>query len=159
MADDDQTDEQQSEAGDKPTEQPPQDWQKEAEKWKALARKHEGTAKSNADAAKRLADIEEASKSEQQKATDAANAAADRADKAERELLRIRVATEKGLTLAQSRRLVGATEEELRTDADALLDDLKPSSAPATRKPQERLRGGSEPDEPVEEMDSIRSAR
>lgn len=48
------------------------DWQAEADKWKALARKHEGSAKANADAAKRLAEIEEANKSEVEKAVEAA---------------------------------------------------------------------------------------
>lgn len=48
------------------------DWQAEAEKWKALARKHEGSAKANADAAKRLAEIEEANKTDLEKAVDAA---------------------------------------------------------------------------------------
>lgn len=59
------------------------DWQAEAEKWKQLARKHESTAKGNADAVKRLAEIEEASKSEQEKAVTAAKAEADKAARAE----------------------------------------------------------------------------
>lgn len=46
------------------------DPQAEVEKWKALARKHEGVAKTNADAAKRLAEIEDAQKSEAEKAAD-----------------------------------------------------------------------------------------
>lgn len=44
----------------------------EVEKWKALARKHEAEAKSGKDAAKRLSEIEEANKTETEKAIAAA---------------------------------------------------------------------------------------
>jgi hypothetical protein len=40
----------------------------ELAKWKAMARKHEATAKANSDAAKKLADLEEAQKSDTEKA-------------------------------------------------------------------------------------------
>ena len=131
------------------------DWEKEAEKWKALARKHEGSAKSNATAATRLAEIEAASKSEQEKAADTARTATERADKAERELLRLRVASEKGLTASQAKRLQGDTEDDLRADADELVAEFKPSAtgSTTTRKPSEDLRGGGDPDAPAVELD------
>lgn len=112
----------------------------------------------NASLRRRLKELEDRDKTDLQRATESAQAAASRADKAEHELLRVRVAADKGLTLAQARRLVGDNEADLRADADALLDDLKPSGGAATRKPQEDLRGGSEPDEPVVELDPIKLA-
>jgi hypothetical protein len=44
------------------------------------------------------------------------------------EVLRLRVALDKGLTLKQANRLAGKTEKELSEDADEYLKDLKPSS-------------------------------
>jgi hypothetical protein len=153
MADDDQTDEQQPE-DETSTEQQPHDWQKEAEKWREHSRKQEKLAKSNADAAKRLAQLEDASKSEQQRAADAQKAAEQRAAKAEAELLRVRIAAEHDLSPADARRLIGDTEDELRADAAAYADERKPSKATgATRRPTEQLRGGAEPDEQPEELD------
>jgi len=43
--------------------------------------------------------------------------------------IRLRVALDKGLTLAQSKRLVGTTEEELAADADTLLTELGQTSS------------------------------
>lgn len=43
---------------------------------------------------------------------------------AESNLVRLEVATEKGLTPKQAKRLQGATKEELEADADELLEDL-----------------------------------
>jgi hypothetical protein len=43
------------------------------------------------------------------------------------EVLRLRVALDKGLTLKQANRLAGKTEDELSADADEYLKDLKPS--------------------------------
>lgn len=61
------------------------DYAAEAAKWKALARRHEDAAKANAAAAKRLTEIEEAAKSDLQKATE-------RAEAAEREAATLRTA-------------------------------------------------------------------
>jgi hypothetical protein len=68
------------------------------------------------------------------------------------------VASEKGLTVAQARRLQGDTKEELLSDADDLLesfgtkDDVKPSSS----RPKERLRSGAASDEePGPDMGSV----
>jgi len=114
------------------------DWQAEAEKWKANSRKNEDNAKANAAAAKKLAEIEEANKTEIEKAQA-------RADAAERDLattridaLRNSVALDKKLTPSQAKRLVGATREELEADADELLADLKNTqpSAVATSEGQ-----------------------
>jgi hypothetical protein len=46
------------------------------------------------------------------------------ATKAEQNLLRVEVATEKGLTVKQAKRLQGETEEELKADADEILEEF-----------------------------------
>ena len=83
-----------------------------------------------------------------------------RADKAERDLLRMNTGLAKGLTAAQSRRLVGNTKAELEADADAMIDEIGGTAPPppATRRPRENLRGGSEPDTEPDELDPSKLA-
>ncbi len=118
-------------------------------------------SKSNAEAAKyrtqvreleplaqKAKDADEASKTEVQHAADAKTAAEQRAEKAESELLRINVGLTKGLTAAQTKRLVGSTQEELETDADAFLTEVgdtprRTSSLP--RRPGEAPPAGTAP--------------
>lgn len=103
--------------------------------------------------AARLKEYEDA-KSEAEKTTERLTTAEKRAEKAEGELLRLTVGLEKGLTPAQARRLVGATKDELEADADDLLATFGgDKKAPPQRKPNERLRGGSDPDDPPGETD------
>ncbi len=108
----------------------------EIEKWKGLSRQHEGRAKSNAEAAVKLAEIEESQKSEVDKANDKITKADARADLAETELIRLRVAVRHGMTEDQAARLVGTTEAEL--DADAV--EFKKLLAPE----EEEEEGGEE---------------
>jgi hypothetical protein len=137
---------------------------KELEKWKSLARKHEETAKKNSEAAKRLKEIEDANKSELEKATSAKTEAEQKAAAKERELLVLRVAMRKGLNEEQADRLKGSTEEELEEDADKLLklfrrsddddddeDDDKETSL--SRRPRESFRTGIKPKKEPEETD------
>lgn len=137
----------------------------ELAKWKALARKHERTAKENADAAKRLKELEDANKSEIERAQEAARAAEQRAVEAEQRALRLEVAAEKGLTPAQAKRLQGTTREEFEADADELVATFRPREdaqddadrgSGLRRTPQERLRNGSgpvaEPEKDVKEI-------
>lgn len=49
-------------------------------------------------------------------------------------ILRTEIATERGLTLAQARRLIGTTREELEADADAFKSEL-PSAPPQSPYP------------------------
>lgn len=134
----------------------------EVAKWKALARKHEGRMKAlgittpeEADelrkAAKRLKEIEDANKSELDKARDGQTAAERRATEAETKLLRMEVAIEKGLSPVQAKRLVGATREELEADADDLLESFKAEGGEGRTKPASGLRSravpGSEPED------------
>jgi hypothetical protein len=148
------------------------DWKAEAEKWQALARKNERQAKANAEAAAKLKDLEplakkakeleDAGKSDLERLTSEAQGHLARADKAEGELMRLKVAVRKGLTETQAKRLVGSTEDELEEDADDLLASFKPAE-PAKqeetveeaeperdpnprRRPQERLRSGAVPE-------------
>lgn len=159
----DQKDEQKDDTSTTKTDDTP-DFKAEAEKWKALARKHESQSKANADAAKRLAEMEEADKSESQKAADRAAAAEKKAEEAEARALRLEVASEKGLTAAQAKRLVGATKEELESDADDLIDSFKTEDdtssegdkSKSTRIPKERLRSGAVSDEePEDDIDDV----
>ncbi|WP_435109399.1 hypothetical protein [Nocardiopsis synnemataformans] len=109
------------------------------------------------DKATRLDELENANKSEQQKAQEAAAALEKRATAAEQRALRLEVAAAKGLTTAQAKRLVGSTQEELEADADELLETFGTAPTPADsipRRPNERLRpGGSGTPAPPEETD------
>lgn len=108
--------------------------------------------------AKKAKELEDAGKSEAERLTERATSAESRAEKAEQALLRFEVAIDKGLTPKQAERLRGATKEELEEDADDLLasfasKDTKPSTSRVPGRPKEKLRGGGDPDEPVEETD------
>lgn len=108
------------------------DWKTEAEKWMALSRKNEEAAKNNSAAAQKLAELENANKSEIEKATARAEAAEKERDAIRVDALRNAVALSKGLTPTQAKRLVGTTQEELEADADELLADLKSLTPPVT---------------------------
>ena len=96
--------------------------------------------------AKRAQELDEAQKTETQRATEALTAAEQRAVAAEAKLMRAEVATEKGLTAAQAKRLVGGTREELLADADDYLASLpQATTPPANRTPVAALRPGALP--------------
>lgn len=105
-------------------ETPPRDLAAEVEKWKHLSRQNEAKAKENAEAAKKLADLEEAGKTEMERAQARVAAAEKEAAESTARLLRLEVAFEKGLTAAQAKRLQGATREELEADADEIVRDF-----------------------------------
>jgi len=54
----------------------------------------------------------------------------ERAEKAEKALLKNRIAHENGLPLELSARLIGDTEDELKADAESLASFMKPQTAP-----------------------------
>lgn len=121
---------------------------------RARARDFERRLKELEPLAAKAKELEDANKSEAEKTTERLTAAEKRAEKAEGELLRLSVGLEKGLTPAQAKRLVGSTKEELEADADDLLTTFSgDKKAPSTRKPNERLRGGSDPEDPPGETD------
>lgn len=98
--------------------------------WKAEARKHEQRAKENAAKAKQFDELLESQKTEAQKLADRAAAAEKERDEARLEAVKFEVAQSKGLTAGQTKRLVGATREELEADAEQLLADLKQANRP-----------------------------
>ena len=79
--------------------------------FKAESRKWEARAKENAGAAARLAEIEDAAKSDAQKAADREAAATKRADEAEARVIRRDVALEHGLSKDDAALLDGLTDE------------------------------------------------
>lgn len=80
-------------------------------------------------------EIEQASRSDIEKASERAAAAERERDDARGRLDRLEVALEKGLTPSQAKRLVGSTREELEADADELLKDLGDSQKPRSPRP------------------------
>lgn len=83
---------------------------------------------------------------------ESAEEAGKRAEDLTQENLRLSVALDLGLPLTLAKRLNGSTKEELLADADELLKLVEKKSPPTTR-PQERLRGGSDPTVEPEETD------
>ncbi len=77
----------------------------------------------------RLKEFEDRDKTESTRAIERAEAAEKAAAAAESRALRLEVASEKGLTPAQAKRLVGETREELEADATELLETFKPAEA------------------------------
>lgn len=92
----------------------------EVSKWKSLARKHEATAKQNTAAARRLQEIEDANKTELQKAQDAANAAEERARKAEENHNRVIAAATHDLPVELIDVLGSGTEDEIMARAESI---------------------------------------
>lgn len=93
--------------------------------------------------AQRLDELEEASKTEQQKANDRAAAAEKAATEATTKLLRYEVAAAKGVPAKLAGRLQGSTREEMEADADDLLATLGTAGAGG----QQRRTAGNARDE------------
>ncbi|MFD9205977.1 hypothetical protein ACFVZM_06815 [Streptomyces sioyaensis] len=112
--------------------------------WKHHARKHEQRANAAPDAAeletlrsaaaelaeRKKAELTDAERIQAEKtaADDARTVAERERDEARAELLRVRVAADKGLTVEQAARLRGSTKEELEADADELKKLFTPSA-------------------------------
>lgn len=105
--------------------------------WKTMSRTWEKRAKENADAATRLAEIENASKTEAQKAAEALEAAKNDAASATAQLLRYEVAADKGVPPQLVRFLTGNTREEIEDAAQALLDAIPGAPGSPPRAPAE----------------------
>lgn len=95
------------------------DWKAEARKWESRAKQNLADAKANEGAAQRLAEIEEAQKTEAQKAQERLDAAEKRAAELELRAARAEVAATKGVP---ANLLSGSTREELEASADALIE-------------------------------------
>jgi len=122
--------------------------------WKQKAREQEKRAKENATAAQRLAELEAANLSELEKAQKTANDALARLAEFEQTTLRQKVAISKGLPAELVDRLRGATEDELSTDADALLALVAAPKKQGNHVPRE---GTSSPSVNNDERDVARS--
>jgi hypothetical protein len=107
----------------------------------------------------RLKEIEDAKKSDSEKLADRLTETEQRALKAEQELMRLQVASAKGLTAAQAKRLVGDTIEELEADADEILAAFAPPDTDSTpapkRRPTELVPGAVPGAEPEPDYDAI----
>lgn len=90
------------------------------------------TQKERADElAAKVKQFEDANKSEQDKLTERATTAEQRAEAAEAKLLRYEVAAEKGLPAHLNKFLTGSTKKELEDAADELLKAVKANGKPA----------------------------
>lgn len=89
--------------------------------WKAKAREQEKRAKENADAARRLTEIEDAQKSEAQKAADRVKALETEVEQARRDALRFKVASKYAIGEEDADLfLTGSDEETLTKQAERL---------------------------------------
>ena len=88
--------------------------------WKSQSRKWESLAKANKAAADKLAQLEDANKTEVQRATDRAEQLAKELDGERRFRMQHEAATKAGLPSELAARLQGSTPEELAADAAAL---------------------------------------
>lgn len=111
--------------------------------------------------AAKLDELEAASRTDVEKAAQRAADAEQKAADAEARALRFEVASTKGLSAAQAKRLTGSTREELEADADELLDTFKPAEEPKPTPgsaPKEQLRPGAAPAEAEPTKEDIRKA-
>lgn len=92
-----------------------------------------------AETQQRLQQLEDANKSELQRAVERAEAAEGRAVEAELRGLRVEVAGSKGLPTGMATRLKGSTKEELEADAEELAALLKPAGG--SRRDPDQGRG------------------
>lgn len=108
--------------------------------------------------ATRLDELEASGQSEVEKLTAKVAEAERNAQEANQRAMRAEVASAKGLTAAQAKRLVGGSLEELEADADELLESFKPqegdtNGTPLEGKPSENLRSGGDPTQTPEITD------
>ena len=112
------------------------------------AAKYRTEAKANAEAAQRLAQIEEAQKSEAEKAADRMRQLEAEVEAAKRESLRFRVASEFGIPNDKAELLLtGSDEETMRKQAEALRADTDQRKKNGNVVPKE----GTTPREPQED--------
>lgn len=110
--------------------------------------------------ASKAKELEDSQKSEQQRMAERVAELERSSTDATSEAMRLRVALAQApegakpeQILRASKRLVGSTEEELAADAADYFADFSGGKSSTSRKPNERLRGGSDPDEKPEETD------
>lgn len=105
------------------------------ETWKKNARKWEKLAKADADAAARWREFEESQKPIQERLAEELATMKAEAAAAKAEVLRLQIASTKGITGDAAKLLRGSTQEELEAEADVILSLIATSSAPKTPLP------------------------
>jgi hypothetical protein len=122
--------------------------------WKEMARKNEARAKENADKAKQFDTLQDAQKSELQKANERAERAERAAAEAQTERLRISAGAKYLLPPELLPFLTGKTEDEIEAQAKSLVDVMNTSrngnenrtpQRQSGQRPIESLRPGSAP--------------
>lgn len=93
--------------------------------------------------AEKFDEVEQANKSELERIQERAEAAERKAAELELSTLKAEVASEKGLTLKQAKRLVGKSREELEADADEILADFGPATTKKSPPEAKTLKSGS----------------
>lgn len=101
----------------------------EVEKWKALSRKNEDRAKANAEKAKKLDEIEEANKTEIEKATSRAEEAEKEITAAKKELALERAARKHNLSDEDVALLALIPADQIEAQAEALAKRSAPAGA------------------------------
>lgn len=135
--------------------------QADVKKWRELSRKNENTAKQNQEAARRLQELEDANKTELQRATDRAVQAEKAAAEAEGRYHRTLAAANHDIPPSLIDLISGSTEDEITASAEALAaaindraGDIAAASAranglqpqrPQSTRPVESLRPGAVP--------------
>jgi hypothetical protein len=109
-----------------PAEKAEPDWKAEARKHETRSKEWKAKAEQNETAAQRLAELENASKSDLEKAQIAQREAETKAAELEARALRAEVAAEKGVPIDL---LTGSTKDEIEAAADRLIE-FKGSKAP-----------------------------
>jgi len=141
------------------TQNDPAELQRQLDHWKTQARKHEGRAKSNAAAAAKLQELEDANKSELEKALEAQKAAETQRDEALNTHSRVMAAAAHNLPVELIDHLGSGTDEEvneraglfsrvIETRAQELAEQIVAgrNGVPSTGgRPVESLRPGSQP--------------
>lgn len=128
----------------------------------AIRKERDAARKELNDTRSKLKQYEDQGKSDLERWEERASTAEARAGTAESKAKALEIAMERApehATVAQIRavakRVRGEDDESLEADADELFELLlpKPAAKVAGGRPKERLKGGSEPDEEVEETD------
>lgn len=123
--------------------------------WKQKAREQEKRAKENAEAAKRLSQIEDADKTELERANKRAEEAEARARAVELSLSRSRIATEKGIP-DWSDFITGDNEDDMAAAADLIASRLATAASP--RQPRPDLNQGRPESAHALNSDSLEAA-
>lgn len=103
--------------------------------WKAEARKWETRAKADHDAAAKWREYESSQKTDFEKQAEELAQLKAEAAQAQAELLRLKIASDKGISGEATKLLKGTTQEELESEAELLLSLIASQSKPKSPNP------------------------